>query len=261
LKFVRRTISPFGLYVPKIQGAKIQKVPPLRERDKKKGRFMLRRFLSSRRKFVWLIKNNKLTVIAALVGLLHFSASSPAQATPLTWTIDAIFLTDGIEANFQSDGGKLIGSFVYDADANQFSNWQITTSGGNIPGFSYNPFTAQPISQSAHGFVLQTPTFAQNSSLNVGQWTLSIQFVDNLTNDGGQTFTNADGILGLSNLDSLAYETFADAIDTSAAEVSRFRLAGSVVAAVPEPETYAMMLAGLGLLGFTARRRKQNLVV
>ena len=38
-------------------------------------------------------------------------------------------------------------------------------------------------------------------------------------------------------------------------------ISGSVngpVAAVPEPETYAMMLAGLGLLGFAARRRKQK---
>ncbi len=28
--------------------------------------------------------------------------------------------------------------------------------------------------------------------------------------------------------------------------------------AVPEPETYAMLLAGLGLMGFVARRRKQR---
>ena len=31
----------------------------------------------------------------------------------------------------------------------------------------------------------------------------------------------------------------------------------SAIAAVPEPETYAMLLAGLGLVGFVARRRKQ----
>ena len=31
------------------------------------------------------------------------------------------------------------------------------------------------------------------------------------------------------------------------------------VAAVPEPETYAMMLAGLGLLGFSARRTNKNI--
>jgi hypothetical protein len=28
------------------------------------------------------------------------------------------------------------------------------------------------------------------------------------------------------------------------------------VAAIPEPETYALMLAGLGLVGWMARRRK-----
>ena len=33
------------------------------------------------------------------------------------------------------------------------------------------------------------------------------------------------------------------------------------VTAVPEPETYAMMLAGLGLLGFAARRRKAKAAV
>lgn len=33
---------------------------------------------------------------------------------------------------------------------------------------------------------------------------------------------------------------------------------GKNLAAVPEPETYAMLLAGLGLMGFVARRRKEE---
>lgn len=38
-----------------------------------------------------------------------------------------------------------------------------------------------------------------------------------------------------------------------------FNFSDGQVAAVPEPETYAMLLAGLGLLGFTAKRRKDHI--
>jgi len=41
---------------------------------------------------------------------------------------------------------------------------------------------------------------------------------------------------------------------TLIAEVTEFR--AFTVSPIPEPETYAMLLAGLGLLGFAARRRK-----
>ena len=54
----------------------------------------------------------------------------------------------------------------------------------------------------------------------------------------------------------------------SSASIAYFSLAGSYIGLrdltiqtpnpIPEPETYAMMLAGLGLLGFAARRRKQK---
>ncbi|MBP6505549.1 MAG: PEP-CTERM sorting domain-containing protein [Rhodoferax sp.] len=33
---------------------------------------------------------------------------------------------------------------------------------------------------------------------------------------------------------------------------------GAIAAAVPEPETYAMLLAGLALVGAVARRRRQS---
>ena len=37
-------------------------------------------------------------------------------------------------------------------------------------------------------------------------------------------------------------------------------ITGVALAPVPEPETYAMMLAGFGLMGFMARRRKNEQV-
>ena len=33
---------------------------------------------------------------------------------------------------------------------------------------------------------------------------------------------------------------------------------GAVAAPIPEPETYALLLAGLGMLGFMGRRRLNN---
>jgi hypothetical protein len=59
---------------------------------------------------------------------------------------------------------------------------------------------------------------------------------------------------------SAASMIWTDAFDGSSASENGYALfrTATAVVAVPEPETYAMLIAGLGLLGFAARRRKQD---
>jgi len=67
------------------------------------------------------------------------------------------------------------------------------------------------------------------------------------TSFGGQ-FSNA-------NTWSLDAGTYIFAIGGKAGSAASYSLAASTTP-VPEPETYAMLLAGLGIIGFVARRRR-----
>jgi hypothetical protein len=51
--------------------------------------------------------------------------------------------------------------------------------------------------------------------------------------------------------------SFGEEHDQNGTRITSGWYTGTPVTPVPEPETYAMLLAGLGLLGFMARRRKQ----
>ena len=48
------------------------------------------------------------------------------------------------------------------------------------------------------------------------------------------------------------------AVDSKSFAISAWAVHPGNAAAIPEPDTYAMMLAGLGLLGLIAWRRKQK---
>jgi len=61
--------------------------------------------------------------------------------------------------------------------------------------------------------------------------------------------------LGYLSSDKLAGSYFLKVMGTQSG-VSSYNGNITLTSAVPEPESYAMMLAGLGLMGFVARRRK-----
>ena len=54
-----------------------------------------------------------------------------------------------------------------------------------------------------------------------------------------------------------AFVGYGESYDASYADLAALDVIGWNVAAVPEPETYALMLAGLGVVGWAARRRKR----
>jgi probable HAF family extracellular repeat protein len=75
-------------------------------------------------------------------------------------------------------------------------------------------------------------------------------FLDANTRDQGWSLYSASDINDVGQI-------VGTAVNSITGEYQAFLL--TPTAPVPEPETYAMMLAGLGLLGLTARRRKQKL--
>lgn len=96
----------------------------------------------------------------------------------------------------------------------------------------------------------------------------------NASDDGFVSFSDGLDTSGLFALDAngqnfftitgpfqtLTYTTFSDQAGTESDIVAdtrqvRFEL-GDVTTPIPEPETYALMLAGLGWLGFMSRRRR-----
>ena len=133
------------------------------------------------------------------------------------------------------DGGTASGTFSIDSDTAEPTDFDIMTTTGSVyTGVNYSPLN------SSHG----KEPYGQNSFY--------------FFNSGSNRIINFAFRIPLSNSastvdldDETSYESITNGPNRSV-------VGGSAVSmsAIPEPETYALLLAGLGASGFIARRRK-----
>jgi len=169
----------------------------------------------------------------ATFGYNNFTQTGNITAYDMWSTTPTAQVDDGVQGNPYTVGqltGVAGSSFVVAIDVNTtqeagetlqlFEVWDTTT---NTLLYNYlGPTNIAGIANNGNGY---------------GDWTLG-----------------TISLAGLNSTDGILFH----AIWTGASDgAESFFIVGTP--AIPEPETYAMMLAGLGLLGFVARRRRQFL--
>ncbi|MYM67032.1 PEPxxWA-CTERM sorting domain-containing protein [Pseudoduganella sp. FT55W] len=195
----------------------------------------------------------------ALAALL---AGGAAHATPVT----ELLINGSFEQNIQANGTWN----VY----NNLAGWTGGAYGielrNNVAGVAADGVNFVELDTTNNSSLSQSVSTVLNKS-----YTLTFQFqdrpgvttasqgleiswggqvvgtVNNSLNGGWQTVSYS--LLGNGGMEALSFKAIGtnDSLGTSLDNIS-------LTTAVPEPETYAMMLAGLGLVGFAARRRKQK---
>jgi hypothetical protein len=113
-----------------------------------------------------------------------------------------------------------------------------SVNGGAYTTFSTYSVAAGSFSNTGNAAGVQNPTFAVTMDLS------SIAALNNVSNVSVRLIDNGTASINGGTVGS-----------GGTGRVDNFLVSGTV-AAVPEPETYALMMAGLGIVGFIAKRRK-----
>lgn len=176
--------------------------------------------------------NNSADAYASCIGTLFCSSYASAHAsqnTNLSFQPDSLQLSGNINTSMQTYAGSL---GLADVSAQVDSLAALT--------FHIDDFASFDFTTSSSNFSNSLLTFQNIDTL---EWILY-----------GNTYP-LSGTIGSGNY-KFRYSVFGS---HSNADFSFTMNAATPVSAVPEPETYAMMLVGLSFMGFTARRRKLNI--
>lgn len=202
------------------------------------------------------------------LGIMATTLLAMGSFSQLAYGADLV-VNGSFESNSQSNGSWNI--------YNSLTGWTGLPNielRNNVAGTAYDGVNFVEMDTNSNSAMMQTLTGA------AGLYQLSFWYsarpntgaTNNLTFtfDGSAPFTVLNGVsnntsshnwqnyTALINFDGSG-DLFFSATGPSDSYGGSLDMISFVTAPVPEPETYAMMLAGLGLLGVMARRRKQKL--
>ena len=228
------------------------------------------------------MKLRKLALLPAAVAMTFAWAGTASAVTALTLTGPILGNTVGPQSasnpciiagtQCSQPAGFGYNNFTQTGNITSYDMWSTTPTAQVDDGVQGNPYTVgQLTGVVGSSFVVAIDV---NTTSEAGETLQLFEVWDTTTNTLLYNYLGPTNIAGIANNGngygdwtlgtiSLAGLPSTDgilfhAIWSGASDgAESFFIVGTP--AIPEPETYAMMLAGLGLLGFVARRRRQTL--